>query len=352
MKQANKVDFTGQTIYIGLDVHRKSWSVSIYLEHFEHKTFTQPPKVEVLVSYLKRHFPGAAYKAVYEAGYCGFWIHDNLRQKGVDCIVVNPADIPTTDKERTRKSDQIDCRKLARALRAGQIQGIWVPPRAKAEDRSLVRTRQAMVKKQTRCKNQIKGMLYLYGLQVDSSTSWSRNFIRSLEALQLECESGNLALKAYLSELVHLRQIIAKLNKDILSLARSDQYSESVRLLKSIPGIGTLNAMILLTEIGDISRFQGLDRLASYMGITPDSRSSGDKESPGDLTRRGNRHLRYLLIESSWIAVRKDPALAAAFNQMCMRTLKTKAIVKIARKLLNRIRFVLGNKVQYLPMAA
>jgi transposase len=352
MKQANKVDFTGQTIYIGLDVHRKSWSVSIYLEHFEHKTFTQPPKVEVLVSYLKRHFPGAAYKAVYEAGYCGFWIHDNLRQKGVDCIVVNPADIPTTDKERTRKSDRIDCRKLARALRAGQIQGIWVPPRAKAEDRSLVRTRQAMVKKQTRCKNQIKGMLYLYGLQVDSSTSWSRNFIRSLEALQLECESGNLALKAYLSELVHLRQIIAKLNKDILSLARSDQYSESVRLLKSIPGIGTLNAMILLTEIGDISRFQGLDRLASYMGITPDSRSSGDKESPGDLTRRGNRHLRYLLIESSWTAVRKDPALSAAFNQMCMRTLKTKAIVKIARKLLNRIRFVLGNKVQYLPMAA
>jgi transposase len=352
MKQTNKVDFTGQTIYIGLDVHRKSWSVSIYLEHFEHKTFTQPPKVEVLVSYLKRHFPGAAYKAVYEAGYCGFWIHDNLRQKGVDCIVVNPADIPTTDKERTRKSDRIDCRKLARALRAGQIQGIWVPPRAKAEDRSLVRTRQAMVKKQTRCKNQIKGMLYLYGLQVDSSTSWSRNFIRSLEALQLECESGNLALKAYLSELVHLRQIIAKLNKDILSLARSDQYSESVRLLKSIPGIGTLNAMILLTEIGDISRFQGLDRLASYMGITPDSRSSGDKESPGDLTRRGNRHLRYLLIESSWTAVRKDPALSAAFNQMCMRTLKTKAIVKIARKLLNRIRFVLGNKVQYLPMAA
>jgi len=352
MKQANKVDFTGQTIYIGLDVHRKSWSVSIYLEHFEHKTFTQPPKVEVLVSYLKRHFPGAAYKTVYEAGYCGFWIHDSFRQFGIECIVVNPADIPTTDKERTRKSDRIDCRKLARALRAGQLQGIWVPPRAKAEDRSLVRTRQAMVKKQTRCKNQIKSMLYLYGLQIDSSMSWSRNFIRSLEALQLERESGKVALSAYISELIHLRQIIAKLNRDILSLARSDQYNESVRLLKSVPGIGTLNAMILLTEIGDINRFRGLDRLASYMGISPDSRSSGDKESQGDLTRRGNRHLRYLLIESSWTAVRKDPPLAAAFNKMCLRTLKTKAIVKIARKLLNRIRFVLGNKARYLPMAA
>src|SRR5512137_621776 len=139
MKQANKVDFTGQTIYVGLDVHRKSWSVSIHLEHFEHKTFTQPPKVEALVSYLKRHFPGATYKAVYEAGFCGFWIHDCLQQQGIECIVVNPADIPTTDKERTRKSDRIDCRKLARSLRAAELQGIWVPSRIQAEERSLVR---------------------------------------------------------------------------------------------------------------------------------------------------------------------------------------------------------------------
>lgn len=352
MKQANKVDFTGQTIYIGLDVHRKSWSVSIYLEHFEHKTFTQPPKVEVLVSYLKRHFPGAAYKAVYEAGYCGFWIHDKLRENAIECIVVNPADIPTTDKERTRKSDRVDCRKLARSLRAGELEGIWVPSRVQAEDRSLVRTRQTMVKKQSRCKNQIKSMLYLFGLEVDPSSNWSGKFIRSLEALRLDGESGNIALKAHLTELANLRQLIARLNRDILDLSRTERYTEPVKLLRSVPGIGTINAMILLTEIGDINRFQGLDRLASYMGITPDSRSSGDKESAGDLTRRGNRHLRYLLIESSWTAVRKDPALAAAFNKMCLRTAKTKAIVKIARKLLNRIRFVLGNKVQYLPMAA
>ena len=352
MKHANKVDFTGQTIYIGLDVHRKSWSVSIFLEHFEHKTFTQPPKVEALVSYLKRNFPGAAYKAVYEAGYCGFWIHDNLQKSGIECIVVNPADIPTTDKERTRKSDRVDCRKLARSLRAAELQGIWVPSRLQAEDRSLVRTRQAMVKKQTRCKNQIKSMLYLYGLQIDASRNWSGKFIRSLETIRLQSESGNIALQAHLAELVNLRQLIARLNRDILALSRTDQYREPVKLLRSVPGIGTINAMILLTEIGNIDRFQGLDKLASYMGITPDSRSSGDKESAGDLTRRGNRHLRYLLIESSWTAVRKDPALAAAFNKMCLRTVKTKAIVKIARKLLNRIRFVLGNKVRYLPMAA
>jgi hypothetical protein len=76
---------------------------------FEHSTFTQLPDPSVLVNYLTRNFPGATYHAVYEAGYSGFWIHDQLRGKGIDCIVVNPADIPTTDKERTGKTDKADC---------------------------------------------------------------------------------------------------------------------------------------------------------------------------------------------------------------------------------------------------
>ncbi|HWR72850.1 MAG TPA: IS110 family transposase, partial [Nitrospirota bacterium] len=63
MKQATKLDFTGQQIYVGMDVHKKSWSISIYTDQFEHKTFSQPPKTEMLMSYLKRNFPGAAYKA-------------------------------------------------------------------------------------------------------------------------------------------------------------------------------------------------------------------------------------------------------------------------------------------------
>ncbi len=347
MDHVNRVDFTGQTIYIGLDVHRKSWSVSIFMEHLEHKTFVQSPEVGILVSYLKRNFPGASYKAAYEAGYSGFWIHDQFRQNGIDCLVVNPADIPTKDKERTRKCDRIDCRKLARSLRAGELDGIWVPPRVKTEDRSLVRTRQAMVRKQTRCKNQIKGLLYFYGIPLPESTSWSRIFIRSLEAITLEHPSGNRALQAHLTELAHLRDILAQLDKDLLALARSDEYREQVRLLKSIPGISTLSALIFLTELGNISRFSSLDKLCGYVGLVPDTRASGEKQGTGDLTRRCNPLLRSLLIECAWVAVRKDPSLALAFHKMCTRTLKTKAIVKIARKLLNRIRFVLANECCY-----
>jgi len=354
MPYANKVDFTGQTIYVGMDVHQKSWTVSIFMEHIEHKTFTQPPDVEVLVAYLRRHFPGARYQAVYEAGFCGFWIHDKLKLHGIPCLVVNPADIPTRDRERARKDDRSDSRKLARGLRSHELEGIYVPSRAMVEDRSLIRTRQAMVRKQTRCKNQIKSLLHFYGIPVpDIFRSWSRNFIRSLEALQLERESGNLAMKAHLSELIHLRQILAQLDRDILALSGTDEYRDRVQLLRSIPGISTLSAMVFLTELGELSRFTSLDKLCGYVGLTPDTHASGEKQGIGDLTRRCNPVLRSLLIECSWVAVRKDPALALAYHDFCKRTLKTKAIVKIARKVLNRIRFVLNNRCRYaLSLAA
>ena len=72
MNKISKLNFEGQQIYVGMDVHKKSWSISILTNEFEHKTFSQPPEVGVLVNYLKRNFPGASYKSVYEAGYCGF----------------------------------------------------------------------------------------------------------------------------------------------------------------------------------------------------------------------------------------------------------------------------------------
>ena len=353
MSYANKVDFTGQTIYVGMDVHQKSWTVSIFMDLIEHKTFAQPPDVEVLVAYLRRHFPGASYKAVYEAGFCGFWIHDKLKLHGIPCLVVNPADIPTRDKERARKGDRSDSRKLARGLRNGELEGIYVPSRAMVEDRSLIRTRQAMVRKQTRCKNQIKSLLHFYGIPVpDIFRSWSRNFIRSLETLRLERESGHLAMKAHLSELIHLRQILAQLDRDILALSRTDEYRDRVQLLRSVPGISTLSAMVFLTELGDLARFTSLDKLCGYVGLTPDTHASGEKQSTGDMTNRCNPVFRSLLIECSWVAVRKDPALALAYHDFCKRTLKTKAIVKIARKVLNRIRFVLNNRCRYVSSLA
>jgi len=352
MNQVSKLDFTGQQIYVGMDVHKKSWSISIYTEQFEHKTFSQPPEVGVLVNYLKRNFPGAAYKSVYEAGFSGFWIHDRLQEQGVQCLVVNPADVPTKDKERTGKTDRVDCRKLARSLRSGDIEGIYVPSRPKAEDRSLIRTRHSMVKKQTRCKNQIKSILCFYGIHIPDDLArshWSKRFINWIESIRMERASGDITLKVHLAELAHIRQVIAELNRAIRALATTCDYRNNVRILKTVPGVSTLTAMTLLTELYDITRFKTLDKLCSYVGLIPNTDSSGETDHKTGMTGRRNNHLRGIIIESAWTAVRKDPALMMAFNELCKHMTKTNAIVRIARKLLNRIRYVLKNQQEYVP---
>jgi transposase len=302
------------------------------------------------VNYLKRNFPGASYYSVYEAGYSGFWIHDQLMEKGVTNLVANPADVPTKDKERRTKRDRIDCRKLGRSLRAGDIEGIYVPCRAKLEDRTLVRTRQSMVRKQTRCKNQIKGILFFYGITLPEDWAerhWSGKFLKWLEGIQMERASGDVGLKIHLEELKSLRQLIAKLDREIRDLSRTEEYAGQVRLLRTIPGISTLTAMILLTELQDILRFRSLDGLAAYVGLIPDTEGSGEKEHTGDITKRRHAQLRASLVEASWVAVRKDPGLLMVFEQSCKRMRKTRAIVKIARKLLNRVRYVLKNQKPY-----
>lgn len=352
MQKNTRVDFTGQEIYVGLDTGKKSWKVCILTQELEHKTFSQPPQPGVLVSYLHRNFPGAKYRCVYEAGYFGFWIHDALRQEGVDCVVTHPADVPTKDKEKRNRNDQVDARKLARNLRNQELTPLYVPVRLALEDRSLIRTRAQMVKKRTRCKNQIKAFLSFYGFTIPDElvkSHWSRYFINWLESLEFQQDSGKLALETLLNELKYLRQSIAHVTKQIRSLAKQEPYRTQVKLLASIPGISTLSAMILLTEIVDINRFKGLDELTSYVGLAPGEDSSGEQERTTGISHRRNAYLRGVLIECSWVAVRKDPALLMAFGKLSKHMPKNRAIVRIAKKLLNRIRYVLKHQEPYEP---
>lgn len=349
-RQDTKLDFSGQEIFIALDTGKKSWKTCIMTQELEHKTFTQPPEVGVLVNYLHRNFPGAQYRCVYEAGYAGFWIHDEIEKRGLDCMVVNPADVPTKHKERRYKTNGVDARKLCRSLRNGELTGIYVPTRDALEDRSLVRNRYCFVQKQTRCKNQIKSLLSFYGIILPEELAeahWSRNFIAYLGQLSFQRLSGDLALKSLLQELLHLRQIIVGLTKQIRTLSTEERYRASVVYLRSVHGISTLSAMVLLTELIDIKRFRSLDHLANYCGLVPDERSTGEEQNILGITRRRNLHLRALLIECAWVAARKDPALLIAFNKLSTRMPKNKAIIRIARKLLSRIQFVLKNQQLY-----
>ena len=117
--------------------------------------------------------------------------------------------------------------------------------------------------------------------------------------------------------------------------------------MRTIPGIGPITAMVILTEVDDIHRFANHEKFRSYVGLTPTSNSSGDKDTHGEMINRGNKFLKSAIIESAWVAARADPVLHMDYIGFCNRMKKNKAIVRIACKLLNRINYVLKNEVPY-----
>ncbi|NOZ03145.1 MAG: IS110 family transposase [FCB group bacterium] len=344
-----RLSFEDTTIYIGIDVHEKSWTVSIHMEEFEHKTFTQPPDPTILTNYLNRHFPRGNYCAAYEAGFSGFWTYDALQNNGIKCIVAHPADIPLTDLEQRRKKDPRDARKIARGLRASELVPIYVPPLWAREDRGMMRLRESIIKDGTRIKNRIKALLHFHGIVSEhiQARRWSGAFLRWLESLTLSNPQGTETLKSYLRQLSDNRQELARITREIKRLSTTERYAKPVSYLLSIPGIGLISAMTWLTELVDIQRFKSIDHLSSYVGLVPGTHSSGETERVGRLEKRGNRRLRTLLIENSWVVIRKDPGMYQAYASYCKRMHGNKAIIRIAKKLLKRIRFVLIHETQY-----
>jgi transposase len=352
--QINELNYKGQNIYIGLDVHLKSWSITILSETLTLKKFSQNPNPQTLSNFLRTNYPNANYYSAYEAGFCGFWIHYELTDFGIVNIVVNPGDVPTMVKEKVRKTDAVDSGKLARSLRSGELKGIYVPSRTALERRSLIRLRGSTVKDLTRDKNRIKSLLRFYGIELPlqferPNTHWSKRFMLWLESIAPETEHGKEALSLLIQKAKNNRELLLRVTKRIRDISRQEPYTELMRLVTTVPGIGATIGMILLSEIEDISRFKNSDQLAAYIGLIPMCHSSGEHQYDGDITTRKHRFLRHQIVEAAWRAIRRDPAMTLAYEQYRLRMNANRAIIKIARKLVNRLYFVMKRKQVYVP---
>lgn len=351
--QVTKNSFNDQSFFIGIDFHKKSWKVTVLGEQYEHKTMSQNPDPDLLASYLNKSFPGGNYYAVYEAGFSGFESCRKLNQLGVDCIVIHPADVPTSQKEKLQKTDKADSRKLARALRSNEFEAIHVPEQKLEADRALIRQRFRLVKDVSRTKNRIKSLLFQFGITIPEHFSeaqtrhWSKVYINWLKELSVSQKSLRQVLDNYICIGESQRNELLLVNKQVRELSVTDAYYNNYKLLLSIPGIGLMTAMTFLVQIGDIGRFETLDDLCNYIGLVPRMYGSGEKMQTGKMIKRGRKELKIMLIEASWEAIRKDPALMLKFNELAKRMHKNKAIIRIARKMLSRMRFVLKNQVQY-----
>lgn len=344
--QSNELDFNGQNFYCGVDIHKNSWTVTLTTEETILRTFTQDADSEMLVRYLKRNYPGGNYKVGYESGYFGFNLYRYLKSKSIECLVIHPADIPTTHKEKDQKRDPLDSRKIARILRNGDAKSIWVPPVYLEQDRQLLRSRRALTKDYVRIKNRIKGFLEIHGIRYPDEFKskykhWSKRFIKWLEDIKLQEPSGTYSLQSMIRSLVFIRGEILTVTRNIRALSLSPRYNAAFSKLVQISGIGMLTAMIILTETGTVSRFKTIDTFRSYIGIIPRAHCSGDKDYHGRMTNRGNSHMLSLLVESAWSAIRKDPQYLLIYKNYKSKMPHNKALIRTTRKLVNNIYYAL-----------
>jgi transposase len=348
MIKGNKLHFEGETIYCGVDVHKTNWKVSARMNNLEIEAFSQDPNPSLLKSHFERQYPGAELKVVYEAGFCGFGIQRSLTRMGINCIVVNAADVPTADKDRKRKNDKRDARKLSLELAKGNLRPIYIPEKNLESARSLVRQRYRLVKDQSRCINRIKHLMLCNGLKASSgSDRISLTYIKELQQLDCGSETLKRTLHFAIEEYLRIRGLIKEITYDIRSLSKAEPFVSVQGVLQSVDGVGLISGMVIQTEIQDMNRFKTLDSLCDYAGFVPDIYSSNEKMVTMGISPRANEFLRETIIECSWTLIRKDPAMLMKYNEYRKRMNANKAIIRISKHLLSRIRHLWKNGKTY-----
>ncbi len=337
-----EISVAGKTVSIGMDVHKKSWNVTAFVEGDIVGAAVLPSHFAALERWLKRFGEAKKLRVAYEAGPTGFELCDQLREEGIECLVVPPSLVPTESGNRV-KTDKRDSLKLARLLEGNQLKEVWVLSAEQRADRQLLRTRRQISNHRTDVMRQIKSLLLFHGQQVPAgiNTNWSKGYKEWLHEVELEYPCLTVSLRVLVDLFEHLSSVVAQLTKQVRQLSKTDRYVSRVELLKSIPGVGMLSAMEILVELQDMSRFDTADELAAYLGLTPSQYSSGQSVRMGGITHTGNSRVRRTLVECSWTLIGKDSGLARKYEQLKVRRGGKRAIVAIARKLSARIRRML-----------
>lgn len=343
-------DFTGQTINVGMDVHLKHWNITVYHNQQYLRKFQQEPVPQTLIKHLTAHYPNAHFKLAYETGFSGFWAQRVFAEAGMECLVVNAADVPQTDKGMRNKTDVTDSRRIGSALSGGLLKSVNIPSLELESDRTTVRYRHRLMADMTRSKTRIKSFLHKFGISIPlefSNSKWTIAFLKWLKQIQLSFASAKLTLIRMIEQVEYLQSQLLQLTRDLRELIRNEKYNNQAKLLLSVPGIGALTALTFLTEIGDIKRFKTFYQFNSFIGLCPTEFSSGESERKGPLTPRHHALLRSLMIEMAWTAVRLDPSMTLAYNEYKNRMTGKRAIIRIARKMLSRIYYVLLKQHAY-----
>lgn len=273
----NKRDYTGKVIYMGIDVHKKTYCCASICGGEVVKRDTMPSNPEGMLNYMHNHFPGAKIQTAYEAGFAGFHLHRYLVDKGINNIVVHPASIEVSARDRV-KTDKRDALKIAVQLSAHRLKGVFVPSTERESKRNVSRLRTNFWQLRQQVGAQFKSLLFTRGLiKGDDDTRICQKWINQKI---LKIEKGNYqkdflySVKFYAKEWSDLTEKLKEILKQFKIQAENEKSIQAI--YESVPGIGLLHARQLANELGDMRQFRNEKKLFSYTGLTPSEHSSGE----------------------------------------------------------------------------
>jgi len=339
----------GKKVFIGLEDSKKTWKISARCEGMEIHYTAMPAKYAGLREYLFRKYPSCEITVIYEAGFKGFGLHDQLMSDGIRCIVTPPNKV-TQEKDSRVKTDKIDARRLATVLEKGDYKACAVPDKERREDRQVNRAMLQVQGEITRVKNRIRKFFDANGYaETFAAGEWNERQYDEVRTMELP-PALKVTLDAYFSMLDKFKELRKILHKEIMAIAKKERYAEAVRIIKSIAGVGKLTAIRLILEWGEDmgTRFKSGGSLACFSGLTQSEYSTGERIRKSRITHQGRGYIRAWLIQCAWICIKRDPAMLAAYQRIAKNTAsKKKAIVAIARKLVVRLWTCLHTKTEY-----
>lgn len=257
--------------------------------------------------------PELELRFVYEAGPCGYVIFRHLQKLKLQCVVVAPSLIPTKASDRV-KTDRRDAQQLARLFRAAELTAIYIPDEEDEAVRDLVRARDRAMVDQRKARQRLKGFLLRLGHRYLGKGNWSAAHLRYLASLKFAHAAQQITFQEYLEAITVATERLERLTKAMEAALLTWKRQPLVRALMSLRGVALLNAMTLVAEAGDLTRFASPVQLMSYFGLTPSEYSSGQKRQQGAITKAGNGACRRALVEAAH-QYRFTPRVTPAIQQ-------------------------------------